>query len=51
MKDLNKQFERYRTLNNLDTYFTMNLSENTRKRVLENVKTLMTVTDWHDIDK
>ena len=38
-------------MNNLDRYFTLNLDEDSRERVLNNVKELMTITDWHYIDK
>ena len=38
-------------MNNLDRYFTLNLDEESRERVLNNVKELMKITDWSYIDK
>ena len=38
-------------MNDLNRYFTMNLDDESRERVLENVQKLMKVTDWHYIDK
>lgn len=34
----------------MDRYFVMNLNEETKERVLDNVKELMKVTDWHYFD-
>ena len=49
--ELDAEFENYRKLNNLDRYFTLNLDEESRERVLNNVKELMTTTDWHYVDR
>ena len=38
-------------MNNLDEYFAKNLSDDTRERVLDNIKSLMKVTDWHEYDR
>ena len=49
METLN-EFTVYKQQNNLDAYFAKNLSEESRERVLENVKELMEVTDWSYFD-
>ena len=48
---MHKEYDKYRKMNNLDRYFTLNLDEESRERVLKNVKDLMTTTDWHYIDR
>ena len=50
-KELTAEYEQYKRLNDLNRYFTMNLDDDSRERVLENVQKLMKVTDWHYIDK
>ena len=37
-------------MNNLEEYFAKNLNEESKERVLENVKALMQVTDWSYYD-
>ena len=49
--DLRNEFEKYKKSNNLDYYFTKNLDCDSRERVLNNVKELMQLTDWHYVDK
>ena len=44
------EFEKYKELNDLDAYFAKNLSKESRERVINNVKVLMSVTDWHSYD-
>ena len=41
IKDLRSEFEKYKKTNNLDYYFTKNLDDESRERVLKNVKELM----------
>ena len=38
LTELESEYAKYRSLNDLDRYFSMNLTEETRERVLENVK-------------
>lgn len=40
LRDLGDAFDKYKRLNDLDRYFTKNLSDETREKVLENVKVL-----------
>ena len=49
-KDLTKEYQNYKKLNDLDEYFAKNLNEESKERVLENVKELMKVTDWSYYD-
>lgn len=50
LSEVTAEYEKYKHLNNLDRYFAKNLSDETRERVLENVKSLMVATDWHYFD-
>lgn len=49
-RELSDKFENYKKLNNLEEYFAKNLNEESKERVLENVKALMKVTDWSYYD-
>ena len=48
--ELSKKFDSYKANNNLEDYFAKNLNEESKERVLENVKALMQVTDWSYFD-
>ena len=51
LHEITVEFDNYRSLNDLDNYFQKNLSDESRERVLENVKHLMQITDWHSFDR
>lgn len=38
LSDLSSEYKEYRINNNLDLYFEKNLSDDTKSRVLENIK-------------
>lgn len=49
LKELTTQFDSYRSLNDLDSYFVKNLSQESAARVLNNIKALMMGDDeWPD---
>ena len=50
LAEISREFDDYRLKNNLDRYFALNMTEESRERVLQNVKTLEQVTDWHYFD-
>lgn len=50
MAELTEKYDQYRRMNDLDSYFAKNLSQESRENVLENIKSLMQKTDWHAFD-
>jgi len=50
LRELTKEFNDYRGKNDLDRYFSTNLSDESRERVLKNIEYLLQVTDWHYFD-
>ena len=49
-RELTHEYQTYKEMNNLEEYFAKNLNEESKERVLENVKALMQVTDWSYYD-
>ena len=51
LKNTEAEYAEFRKNNDLEGYFAKNLSDESKERVLENIKQLMIVTDWgyHDI--
>ena len=50
LDELAKDYAQYKKQNDLEAYFAKNLSEESRERVLEDVKQLMQITDWSYFD-
>ena len=49
-RELSEEYENYKMHNNLEEYFAKNLNEESKERVLNNIKALMQVTDWSYYD-
>ena len=47
---LTSEYEEYRVNNNLDLYFEKNLSDETKTRVLKNIRSLMENSEWDSFD-